>query len=209
MKIWILCAMQDESDLIIEKYSLKKNSDEFFNVYQWEAHWNQIILLQSNIWKVYASAWTVHLIEQYKADEIINIWLAWWIKEEREIWNVYQIKEVIQHDAYVPWDWEHLDYFKWSIELKITEWIEHWTCLTWDQFIDCEIKSKEMSNKWCIVEMELFAVASVCKIFNIPCIWIKAISDNAMSDAKWNFEDNIQKSMINSLETLDKTLLEL
>lgn len=207
-KIWIVCAMKDEAQIIINKYNLQQINNKFFKIYSWKAYDKEIFLLVSKIWKIYSSTWTTYLIQNFEINKIINIWLAGWLTEEKEVWKTFQITKVIQHDAFVPWDWDHLKYFQGEIILPEIKWISTWTCLTWDQFIDDKVECKKLSEKWDIVEMEAFAVASVAQIFNKPLLILKSISDNASLDAKWDFYENLKKSMEDWVQNLDKILLE-
>ena len=207
-KYWIICAMDDEAQIIIKKYKLQKQENKFFKIYSWKVYEKEIFLLVSKIWKIYSSAWTVYLIQNFDIDKIINIWLAGWLTKEKEIWKTFQITKVIQHDAFVPWDWEHLNYFQGEIILPEIKWMQTWICLTWDQFIDDKIKCQKLSKRWDIVEMEAFSVASVAKIFDKKLLILKSISDNASLDAKWDFYKNLKKAMNNWVENLDKILSE-
>lgn len=207
-KIWIICAMEDEAQIIIDKYKLQQINNNFYKIFSWEVYSKKIFLLISKIWKVYSASWTTYIIQNFEIDKVINIWLAGWLTKEKEIWKTFQISKVIQHDAFVPWDWEHLNYFQGEIKLPEIKWIPNWICLTWDQFIDDVNECKKLSEKWCIVEMEAFAIASVAQIFQKPLLILKSISDNASLDAKWDFYENLKKSMQNWVKTLDKILSE-
>jgi len=216
--IWIICAMEKEAQIIIDKYNLKEIKFEnlktdfqkknFYKIFSWEAFWRKIFLLVSKIWKIYSASWTTYLIQNFEINKIINIWLAWWLTKEKEIWKTFQITKIIQHDAFVPWDWEHLNYFKWEIILDKINGFWTWICLTWDQFIDDKIECKKLSEQWDIVEMEAFAIASVAQIFNKPLLILKSISDNASIDAKWDFYENLELAMKDWVKTLDKIISE-
>jgi adenosylhomocysteine nucleosidase len=207
-RIGIICAMEDEARIIINKYRLEQINNKFFKIYSWKAYNKEIILLVSKIWKVYSSIWTTYLIQNFEIEKLINIWLAGWLTKEKEIWKTFQATKVIQHDAFVPWDWEHLNYFQGEIKLEKIEnkSIKTWTCLTWDQFIDDKVECKKLSEKWDIVEMEAYAIASVAQIFNKPLLILKSISDNASVDAKWDFYENLKLAMNDWVQTMDKIL---
>jgi 5'-methylthioadenosine/S-adenosylhomocysteine nucleosidase len=176
-------------------------------------------LLLTWIGKIYASIWTTLLLERYNIDKIINIWIAWnTLKQKKaKIWDVFLINEVYQHDWYLPFEWEHLDYFKkWikinlvNIETNFNFNIFNWICATWDQFINSKDKIDEIIKKTNadVVEMEAFAIASVCrqlwKLKNL-CI-IKAVSDGADSNANEDHEINLDLAMKNSIQVLEKVI---
>jgi len=227
----IITAMKQEADLIIKKYDLKEFNDSkipnTIKVFKWERKnyeedcTDEIILILSWIWKLQAAMATTYLLENYQINKLINIWIAWNLdNQDVKIWDVFIPNTFIQHDMYLPFEGEHLDYAKKSIFLDYAIWenydlqkfglILSWVCLTWDQFIDDELKVQEYREKFSadIVEMEAFAILSVAKAYNIldKCVVIKAISDWADSDAKESHMDNLEFAMENSISVLELVL---
>lgn len=216
-KIVIITAMQEEANHIIELYSLKLIK-EFINIKIYGN--NNIVLALAWIWKIQASIVTTYLFENYEIDKLINIWIAWNLRwNEVNIWDVFIINKIVQHDMYLPFDWEHLNYAKGIIEIEnnINIWdnfeflvCNNSYCLTWDQFIDNEEKVLELSTKyWAnVIEMEAFAVASVALEYGRinDCIFIKAISDWADNEAKDSHMDNLDFAMKNSIEVLKQII---
>jgi len=227
----IITAMAEEADLIIKKYNLKEVKDKkkpnTIKIFEWEKEnieektQDKIVLILSWIWKIQASMATTYLLENYNIDKLINIWIAWNLSNsDVRIWDVFIPNTFIQHDMHLPFEWSHLDYAKKPIFLDYAVWenydlkkfglILSWVCLTWDQFIDDELKVKEHREKFSadIVEMEAFAILSVAKAYNIldKCVVIKAISDWADSDAKDKHMDNLEFAMKNSISVLELVL---
>ena len=216
MKIAILCAMPEEAKLIIEEFSMKKNeTDKHFDVYESE----DLILLISKIGKIYATMGAKRLIQTYDIDMIINIGLAGSLKKEYEVGTVLLGEKIVQHDVFLPWEGEHLDYLKGEIYIvnkvemlrKLGIDIDTVTILTGDQFIHNKEKIHELAKIGDIVDMEAFAIASVCKVFTRDLIVIKAISDNALleENSKKEFEINIDKAMKNSIKLLKEVIVAL
>ena len=210
--IWIITAMSQEAEHIINLYKLQPTKT-FKNIKIFEN--NKIVLVLAGIWKIQASLGASILCQNYKLEKIINIWIAGftWKNPKAKIWDVFLVNEVLQHDGYLPFDWNHLDYFKKSIKLQ-TPKIEinfnfnifEWVCATWDQFIDDKNKVEEIKNKFNadLVEMEAFATASVCREFDIleKLIIIKSISDDGSKQAITDHEKNLDLAMKNSIEVL-------
>jgi len=190
--IWIITAMKEEADLIIEKYNLEKVNEKWtLTIFHWAIWDKNLVLLLWWIGKIQASFSTTHLLENYKVDLLINIWIAGNIsKDTVNIWDVIIPTKFIQHDMYLPFSWEHLAYAKAEIEIK-TPLLDkeglgvvihnNLRCLTWDQFIDDEeiLNSLKEDLDWNLVEMEAFAILSVAKNYGIldKTIVIKWICD--------------------------------
>jgi len=222
--IWIITAMKEEADLIIEKYWLKEVNEKWtLTVYHWTLWEKNIVLLLGWIWKIQAAFSTTHLLENYKIDHLINIWIAGNISKDKiNIWDVILPTKFIQHDMYLPFWGSHLDYAKKEIEIvgyaglhtlqgeanfKIHN---NLTCLTWDQFIDDEeiIENLAETLDWNLVEMEAFAILSVARNYDIleKCIVIKWISDWANNEAIDAHMSNLEIAMKNSIVVLDEVL---
>jgi len=220
--IWIITAMKEEADLIIEKYGLKEvNKKGTLTIFHWTLWDKNLVLLLGWIWKIQASFSTTHLLENYKIDLLINIWIAGNISKDKiNIWDVILPNKFIQHDMYLPFEWEHLNYAKAEINVEIIHELSlqnnnfkihnNLTCLTWDQFIDDEeiIQNLSETLNWNLVEMEAFAILSIARNYWIldKCIVIKWISDWANNEAIEAHMSNLEIAMKNSIIVLDKIL---
>jgi adenosylhomocysteine nucleosidase len=228
--IWIITAMWEEADLIIEKYALKEvllgyslelvNKKWTLTIFHWTLWEKNIVLLLGWIWKIQASFSTTHLLENYKIDYLINIWIAWNISKNKiNIWDVILPNTFIQHDMYLPFPWEHLNYAKKEITLPLELDInqnnifkihQNLICLTWDQFIDDEniISKLKQDYSWDLVEMEAFAILSIARNYWIldKTIVIKWISDWANNEAIDAHMSNLEVAMKNSIVVLDEVL---
>lgn len=219
---WIIVAMKEEAELIIKKFNLKEEKKlQNIIIYKWDIleKEEEIVLILCWIWKIQASIATTYLIENYtNLTQIINIWIAGNLtNNDTKMWDVFLANTFLQHDMYLPFEWEHLNYAKKPIFLEYAIWenfdlkkfglILNWVCLTWDQFIDNQEKIWELREEfWAdICEMEAFAVLSVAREYNMldKCIVIKAISDWADNEAKDAHMDNLEFAMENSIAVLD------
>jgi nucleoside phosphorylase len=224
--------MQEEANLIIKKFALQELENDsipkWLKVFEWEYknfHENnidKIILVLSWIWKIQATIATTYAFENYDIYKLINIWIAWNLDNtwDIKIWDIFIPNTFIQHDIYLPFEWEHLDYAKKPIFLDYAIWenydfkkfwlLLNWVCLTWDQFIDDKEKTKELREEYSadIVEMEAFAILSVARAYNSldKCVVIKAVSDWADSEAKEEHINNLEFAMENSISVLELVL---
>lgn len=222
----IITAMKEEADLIIKRFELKEvSSKKNLKIFEGERQWSEwkekIVLALSWIWKVQAAIATTYLLENYSPDKIINIWIAWSLSNtDVKVWDVFLPNTFIQHDMYLPFEGEHLDYAKKAIFLDYAIWenfdlnkfwlILSWVCLTWDQFIDDEEKVSELRNTyWAdLCEMEAFAILSVVREYDLldKLVVIKSVSDWADSEAKDAHMDNLEFAMNNSVDVLELVL---
>jgi 5'-methylthioadenosine/S-adenosylhomocysteine nucleosidase len=214
--------MKEEANIIIKKFNLKSvKKFKTLEIFEWEKNWIKIVLILAWIWKIQASLATTYLFENYIIEKLINIWIAGNISnQDIKVWDVFLPNTFIQHDMYLPFDWEHLDYAKKAIFIDSAVWINYdlkkfWLimngiCLTWDQFIDDEKKIKELKEKfsWDLVEMEAFAILSVAREYEAlnKCIIIKAVSDWADSTSKDDHMSNLDFAMNNATNILELIL---
>ena len=219
----IITAMKEEAEIIIKKFDLKetnklKNIKIFEGKRVGDDGEENIILVLAWIGKIQASIATTYLLENYSVDKIINIWIAGNVSgTDLKIWDVVLPNTFIQHDIYLPFEWEHLDYAKKPIFLEYAVWENYdlqkfwlmlnWVCVTWDEFIDNEEKISDLRiNFWAdVCEMEAFAILSVAREYDMldKCIVIKAVSDGADNDAKEAHMTNLDFAMENSVSILD------
>lgn len=219
----IITAMKEEAEIIIKKFDLKE-TNKLKNIKIFEGkrvgdEWEEnIILVLAWIGKIQASIATTYLLENYSVDKIINIWIAGNVSgTDLKIWDVVLPNTFIQHDIYLPFEWEHLDYAKKPIFLEYAVWENYdlqkfwlmlnWVCVTWDEFIDNEEKILDLRiNFWAdVCEMEAFAILSVAREYDMldKCIVIKAVSDGADNEAKEAHMTNLDFAMENSVSILD------
>lgn len=218
-KFAIITAMKEEADHIIIQYNLQKVK-ELKNMKIYEN--DELVLFLAGIWKIQASIATTYLCLHYSFATLINIGIAWSLLwEEAKIGDIFIINKIIQHDMHLPFDGEHLNYAKKPIFINnsvciddiddVNFWIIYNACcLTWDQFISDEAILDNLRNLHVadVVEMEAFAIASVARKFDLldHCIFIKAVSDWANSNAKEAHMDNLDFAMKNSIVVLRKII---
>ncbi len=219
----IITAMKEEADLIIEKYSLELlNKKGILEIFSWKYYEKNIILILWWIWKIQSAFATTHLFENYKIDTLINIGIAWNIsKNIINIGDVILPTKFIQHDIYLPFPWEHLNYAKSEINIlskKVSgnnnfKIHNNLRCLTWDQFIDDEkiIGRLKEQYDWDLVEMEAYSILSITKNYSLldNTIVIKWISDWANNEAIDSHMSNLEVAMKNSIVALDEVILQL
>ena len=222
----IITAMKEEADLIIKKFDLKEVKKlKNISIYEWnrDSNWEKekIVLALSWIWKIQSSIATTYLFENYEIDKLVNIGIAWSLNNmDVKVWDVYLPNTFIQHDMYLPFEGEHLDYAKKPIFLNYAIWenidlnkfglVLNWVCATWDEFVDNEDRINDLNNSFAadVCEMEAFSVLSVAREYDAldKCVVIKAVSDWADNDAKEDHMNNLDFAMENSIWVLEIVL---
>ena len=109
-KIWIITAMAEEADHLITLFGLQATKS-LQNISFFEN--DEVVLALSGVGKIQASIATSLLCMEYELKCLINIGIAWsLLGQEAKIGDVFLINTVAQHDMYLPFDGEHLNYAK-------------------------------------------------------------------------------------------------
>ena len=219
-KIWIIWAMQEEIDDILEnmKNIQKKTPFYIWNIWEYE-----VVLVRSWIWKVNAALTAQRLISEFWVELIINTWIAGAMESGLNVLDFVVSKDAVYHDFDVtgfgykiteiprmetscfPWNTERNEKIKkcfeknQNSELFQGHKLIEWRIASWDQFISDKATKQhiiEICNPAC-VEMEWTAIAHVCWCNKIPFVILRCMSDSA--DEIWaqnyKFNDKIAAKM--------------
>ena len=219
-KIWIIWAMQEEIDDILEnmKNIQKKTPFYIWNIWEYE-----VVLVRSWIWKVNAALTAQRLISEFWVELIINTWIAGAMESGLNVLDFVVSKDAVYHDFDVtgfgykiteiprmgtscfPWNSERNEKIKkcfeenQNSELFQGHKLIEWRIASWDQFISDKATKQhiiEICNPAC-VEMEWTAIAHVCWCNKIPFVILRCMSDSA--DEIWaqnyKFNDKIAAKM--------------
>lgn len=230
-KIWIIWAMQEEIDYLIENMDLIEEKAPFFVWKIWEY---EVVLVRSGIWKVNAALTAQRLISEFNVELIINTWIAWAMQSGLDVLDFVVSKDALYHDFDATWfgyliteiprmevscfpgnterNQKIMQCFEKSQNSELFKWhkLIEWRIASWDQFIADKEKKQhiiEICNPAC-VEMEWAAIAHVCRCNKIPFVILRCMSDSA--DEIWaqnyKFNDKLAAEMS---ATLVKEVLEL
>ncbi|HBH45834.1 MAG TPA: hypothetical protein DDX47_00490 [Candidatus Jacksonbacteria bacterium] len=202
-KFGIICAMKEETAMIIETLKLQKKPKNILPLFE-----NQdIVLVESMVGKVAAGLATAYLLKHFAPKKIINIGLAGALNPAFEPGDTFFVSEVFQHDAYIPIVSYQNDFYQ-RIAGEIPD--DHARpavrLTTGDQFIDNRKKLAALKAKADLVDMEGFAIAYVANKYDKKVIFIKATSDKANQSAADELMINVQRAMQNSINLLLKII---
>ena len=134
--------------------------------------------------KVNAVFNTLNAIEKYSPKQIVNFGTAGSLDEK--ITGLVEVSSFFQRDMDAsPLGFE-VGQTPFEEDIEITFGREGVTCGTGDKFV-----TSTPTLKTDIVDMEAFAIAKVCKLKNIDFRCFKFISDNANSEAKDDWVENV------------------
>lgn len=175
---------------------------------------SEIALVVTGVGKVHSAAATAYAISILNPTEIMNIGLCGSLKPDKYMQgDVMNVTHVFQYDAYIPIRSPEFDVLMDKIDLHapIKKTINHDECeyphvtlSSGDRFIDDEESRIELSQIAEIVDMEGYAIARVCEMFNKKLRIFKIISDSASEEATSEFTDFIEIYGEKVLQLLDR-----
>jgi len=222
MKVAIMGAMPEEIEPFLDtsghdpllKLFNKHNEIQYGSNTYHEATYKglDVVLGYSKIGKVNASLSAATMIEKFGADILLFTGVAGAVKKELKIGDLIAATALCQHDldislfghayGYVP---EGAVYVKPSEKLitlahevakKRGLKLQEGTIATGDQFIASKERKDWIAKTFNAdaIEMEGAAVAVVCDALKVPFFILRAISDAADMDAKFDFDAFLKDS---------------
>lgn len=203
--IGIIGAMEAEVSILKERMTdietVTKASMTFFKGLYRQT---PVVIVRSGICKVNAAICTQILIDDFKADYIINTGIAGSLKPEINIGDLVISTDVLHHDVdaqvfgYAPGQIPQMNTLAFPADPKLAELaarlcrqvnpdIQVFTgrILSGDQFVSSKEVKKRISKEfqgYC-TEMEGAAIAQTAYLNNVPFVIIRAISDKADDSA--------------------------
>lgn len=196
----IITTDEHQAKAIIEKYSLTKILDQWFEVFEWtrlsdDREEEKIVLLFSHVWIEDITKWLDYLFENFDIFKFVNVWTAKAFHIiEAEVWDIFIPNTFLDLKEADP---IFLNYAVWENYDLTKFWlILNWICLTMD-----DINNKE--NLWNdfvadIVDSEAYEILKIAKKEDKldNCIVLKVLIDEKGNDTAIN----------NSIQILDFVL---
>lgn len=183
-----------------------------------------VVVVRSGIGKVNAAVCTQILIDDYKADAIINTGIAGSLKNEINIGDVVVSKEAMYHDM----DATGFGYPKGCIPQMETSCfpaheglvllavqtcravnpeigVSTGTIVSGDQFISSGEKKDEIKKEFdaSCTEMEGAAIAHAAWLNEVPFVIIRAISDKADNSASMDYDEFEKQAVEHSVRLVE------
>jgi adenosylhomocysteine nucleosidase len=176
---------------------------------------HDVVATEAGMGKVNAAVVTTLLADRFACRSIVLSGVAGGLDPTLAIGDIVIADRIIQHDAGVI-EHEHLDTYQAGhvpfinptdtlgyvaepgllarvkdglAGVEVPNRLVYGTVLTGDQYLHCEITRDRLRDQFggSAVEMEGGAVAQVCEAFAIPWLVIRALSDLAGRDSKFDF----------------------
>lgn len=200
-KIGLVVAMVSEVMPFLEESSEDREelSIGLYKIYKFTENGNELYIIQSGVGEIFASSATQLLIDRFNVEVVLNFGVVGSLIPGTEIGQVAFMNGVVHYDYdTTPID-ENLVVGQYpneespviKIENKYTEYLKEnypsvpfVICASADKFVaDRNIKNYLRDTYGAsICDMESAAITMVCKNNSIPCLFIKAVSDNESFD---------------------------
>lgn len=200
--VGIVVAMQEEAECIIKELDLVKKPDVSGNkMYTGKYDGNFILLMISGIGKVNAQLAASILINT-GCDLIINIGTCGAVKD-------INVGEVVLPNMFFDGD------FDLSVLNDSTKDPAHvnerWYYSIPENPVSCATFSRFVTEKieiGSILDMEAYSLVAQCRVYNIPVIIIKVVSDGADSNSTESFKNHVNSIVSNGLDILKKSVVD-
>lgn len=211
--IVFVIAMESEAAPVIANMTCVERSDRYGRaVVTGLLCGEKTAVVVCGVGKVNAAAGTQYAIDCLGADRIINIGVAGGLNPSTEVAKIYSISAVVQYDFdLVALNGTPMgtlnEYSQPYLPLSLTPIYPLMKVGTGDRFnddiADFELLTKELKAD--IRDMELGAIAHVCRHADVPCYAFKAISDVAGSGSTTEqFVKNLEKCASVLKENVEK-----
>lgn len=227
-KIGIIFAMEEELKELL-KLVVLKNEYKIFDLsfYECELENNNLILVESGVGKVNAARCTQILIDNMKADYIINIGVAGSVSKKVGVCDIVIGEKLVQHDfditafdhekGYIPNIGKvYVESDPYLIKVakttKTDSKIHEGVIASGDIFCTEEAMSNKIATKFnaLCVEMEGASIAQVCYLSHIPFLVIRSISDSPNdTNNKLTYEEFLEISSKTVAKYLKNMILNL
>lgn len=196
-KIGLVVAV--ELDAVLQKYGTPI-SDKFhcgFRIITYNAHGNLLYVINCNVGEIYAAAATQLLISKFNVDAIVNFGVVGGLCESMSLTKTCIVKDIVHYDfgifengvmsvkSHNSNNFDDDDFYIHTndklrkIALDLYPDLKEVTCASGDKFVGDANEKRRIHNEYSadICEMESAGIALTCNLNNVPCIFIKTVSD--------------------------------
>ena len=226
--IGIIGAMDEEVEQLVEVMEITREETKACMTFKaGKLAGKDVVIVRSGIGKVNAAACTQILVDDFKADYIINTGIAGSLKAEIDIADVVISSDVLHHDmdatgfGYPLGQIPRMDVLSFEADKHLVD-IAKEACakvlpeigthigrvVSGDQFItdkDTKKRLVETFAAYC-TEMEGAAIAQAAYLNSIPFLIIRAISDKADDSASMDYGEFERKAIEHSVLLMENLI---
>ena len=224
--IGIIGAMDEEVEQLVEVMEITREETKACMTFKaGKLAGKDVVIVRSGIGKVNAAACTQILVDDFKADYIINTGIAGSLKAEIDIADVVISSDVLHHDmdatgfGYPLGQIPRMDVLSFKADPGLVALakkaceaatpeigIHTGRIVSGDQFVsDTEVKKRIVDDfAGLCTEMEGAAIAQTAHLNNIPFVIIRTISDKADNSATVDYPTFEKKAVANEVKIVKK-----
>lgn len=229
-RVGIISAMDTEIELLLSEAEIERVDvigGLNFNV--GKLCGDDVVIVKAGIGKVYASAGAVAMFNNYDIDYVIFTGVAGGVGDDTHVLDMVVATDLVSHDYGTVsedgffWRDEYSEDTKGRIycDPKLVDVavlsaqqvlgesrVFTGTIVTGDQFIASSWYVKQLQEQFNALacEMEGASVAAICRMYNIPCVVIRTMSDKADGVARETYEFMMDVAADNSCHVVMKML---
>ncbi len=220
--ICIIAAMNSEVEAISAKMSgVRRKKVMEIPVIEGKLAGKKVILAQSGVGKVQASMTTAILLCHYKVNYVLSTGVAGGFTENQKILDIVVGDKIVQHDfdtspvdgekGYGIYSYSYLTLIQLAHRIcaeKGCGKLHIGTIASGDQFIAEQSQIdfiRQHFKKVIACEMESGAISRVCNKQDVPCIVIRAISDNVCFDgSEMDYAKNLADATVQNANFIEE-----
>jgi len=195
IKIGLIVAMEEESKNIYDRLGRKlSESVEYgYRVTKYTRNGKILYMIGTGIGELNAALATQHLIREYGIDHIINFGVVGSLNKAYKSLDVVAVGEIVHYDFSLN-TLDDDSYGKYPMQREKAEFSADTDMLD---------KLKSISPDTPIVKMGIYYAA---KKYNVPCLFIKAVSDDADETAPVSFESVVENGISAYVSIVEKVV---
>lgn len=215
-KIGLVVAV--ELDAVLKKYGspVSDRNHRGFRILTYNVHGNMLYIINCGVGEIYAALGTQILISEYNVDAIVNFGVVGGLCDQMSLTKTCIIKTIVHYDfgifengtmnvkSHHSNNFDNDEIFMQTdanlrkIALELYPDLKEVTCASGDKFIGDTDEKVRLNREYSadICEMESAGILLTCQMNDVPCIFIKTVSDAVSGGLDEFFVQFEQASMI-------------
>ncbi len=223
-KVGIVVAVTEEQAPFLKVFGMPSHfyKDDCYDIVSWNKYRDEIYLIKSGYGEIAAASATQHLIDKFDVEQIINYGVVGGLSEDLRVGDIGIVRKVVHYGFDVSATGKypvgrypkHNDLFFMPKKNAFTEDIMHlykeFVCASADKFVEGREAKMQLRRDYGadICEMESAGIIITCNRNNIPCSFLKIVSDS-INEGNEAFNKNVNNVSTLCVNELAKILLKI